>query len=168
MNFMCKTWLQLKKKRIELRNLTMKRFMPQLLISRLMQGIIDPEVLQFLYIYKFFWGGGAQWLSGRVLDSRPRGHRFEPHQCHCIVSLSRTHLSLVLVQPRKTHPYITERLLMGRKESNQTNKIKITVLLTTNPQTGILANSEVQTMPKFFSNAFILNKSWNFHFSITV
>ena len=27
--------------------------------------------------------------------------------------------SLVLVQPRKTRPYITERLLMGRKESNQ-------------------------------------------------
>ena len=30
--------------------------------------------------------------------------------------------SLVLVQPRKTSSYITERLLMGRKESNQTNK----------------------------------------------
>ena len=30
--------------------------------------------------------------------------------------------NLVLVQPRKTRPYITERLLMGRKESNQTNK----------------------------------------------
>ena len=29
----------------------------------------------------------------------------------------------VLVQPRKTRPFITERLLMGRKESNQTNKI---------------------------------------------
>ena len=29
---------------------------------------------------------------------------------------------LVLVQPRKTCPYITERLSMGRKESNQTNK----------------------------------------------
>ena len=28
--------------------------------------------------------------------------------------------SLVLVQPRKTRPYITERLLMGCKESNQT------------------------------------------------
>ena len=28
--------------------------------------------------------------------------------------------SLVLVQPRKTRPYITGRLLMGRKESNQT------------------------------------------------
>ena len=31
---------------------------------------------------------------------------------------------LVLVQPRKTCPFITERLLMGRKESNQTNKQK--------------------------------------------
>ena len=33
--------------------------------------------------------------------------------------------SLVLVQPRKTHPCLTERLLMGRKESNQTNKQKL-------------------------------------------
>ena len=30
--------------------------------------------------------------------------------------------SLVLVQPRKTRPFITERLLMGRKESNQTKQ----------------------------------------------
>ena len=30
--------------------------------------------------------------------------------------------SLVLVQPRKTRPYTTERLLMGRKESNQTKQ----------------------------------------------
>ena len=30
--------------------------------------------------------------------------------------------SLVLVQPRKTCPCLTERLLMGHKESNQTNK----------------------------------------------
>ena len=29
---------------------------------------------------------------------------------------------LVLVQPRKTRPCLTERLLMERKESNQTNK----------------------------------------------
>ena len=29
--------------------------------------------------------------------------------------------SLVLVQPRKTYPFITESLLMGHKESNQTN-----------------------------------------------
>ena len=31
--------------------------------------------------------GGAQWLSGRVLDLRPRGSGFEPHQRHCIVVL---------------------------------------------------------------------------------
>ena len=66
---------------------------------------------------------GAQWLSGRVLDSRPKGHWFEPHRRHCVVSLSKNiNPSLVLVQPRKTRPFITERLLMGRKESNQTNK----------------------------------------------
>ena len=28
---------------------------------------------------------GAQWLSGRVLDSRPKGRGFEPHQRHCVV-----------------------------------------------------------------------------------
>ena len=32
---------------------------------------------------------------------------------------------LVLVQPRKTRPYITERLLMGRKESNQTKQTNL-------------------------------------------
>ena len=62
-------------------------------------------------------------LSGRVLDSRQRGRWFEPHGCHCIVSLSKNiNPSLVLVQPRKTCPFISERLLIGRKESNQTNK----------------------------------------------
>ena len=64
---------------------------------------------------------GAQWLSGRALDLRPRGREFEPHRRHWVVSLSKNiNPSLVLVQPRKTRPYITERLLMGRKESNQT------------------------------------------------
>ena len=56
---------------------------------------------------------GAQWLSGRALDLRPRGRGFKPHGCHCVVSLSKNiNPSLVLVQPRKTHPFITERLLM--------------------------------------------------------
>ena len=40
-------------------------------------------------------------------------------------SLSKT----FIVQPRKTHPCLTERLLMGCKESNQTNKTKKTCLL---------------------------------------
>ena len=30
---------------------------------------------------------GAQWLSGRVLDSRPRGRGFELHRPHCVVVL---------------------------------------------------------------------------------
>ena len=61
---------------------------------------------------------GAQWLSGRVLDSRPKGRGFR-----------HIYPSLVLVQSRKTRPHLTERLLMGCKESNkknkQTNKINI-------------------------------------------
>ena len=73
----------------------------------------------FFFFFFFFFSWGAQWLSGRVLDSRPKGRRFRPHRRHCVVVLEQ---SLVLVQPRKIRPYITERLLMGRKESNQTNK----------------------------------------------
>ena len=61
---------------------------------------------------------GAQWLSGRVLDSRPKASGFKPHRRHCVVSLSKNiNPSLVLVQPRKTRPSITERLLMGRNKS---------------------------------------------------
>ena len=30
---------------------------------------------------------GAQWLSGRVLDSRPKGRGFKPHRCHYVVVL---------------------------------------------------------------------------------
>ena len=56
-----------------------------------------------------------------MLDSRPRGRGFEPHRHRCVVSLSKNiNPSLVLVQPRKTCPFIIERLLMGRKDSNQT------------------------------------------------
>ena len=34
-----------------------------------------------------FVSKGAQWLSGRVLDSRPKGRGFEPHRRHCVVVL---------------------------------------------------------------------------------
>ena len=37
---------------------------------------------------KFHGKKGAQWLSGRVLDSKSRGRGFEPHW---VVSLSKTH-----------------------------------------------------------------------------
>ena len=42
---------------------------------------------------------GAQWLIGIVLDSKPKGGEFEPHQRHWVVSLSKNiNPSLVLVQ----------------------------------------------------------------------
>ena len=71
----------------------------------------------------FFIAYAFRELSGRVLVSRPRGRWFKPQRHHCVVSFSKNiNPSLVLVQPRKTGPFITERLLMGRKESNQTKK----------------------------------------------
>ena len=79
---------------------------------------------------------GAQWLSGRVLDSRPKGRGLEPHRRHCVVSLSKIfNPSLVLVQPRKTRPFITERLLMGRTESNK-NAIVVSCRLPVNRYVG--------------------------------
>ena len=47
-----------------------------------------------IYVCKYEWffkNMGAHWLSGRVLDSRMRGRRFESHRHHCFVSLSKTH-----------------------------------------------------------------------------
>ena len=50
-----------------------------------------------------------------------RGRGFKPHHCHCVVSLSKNIIpSLAMVQPRKTRPFITERLLKVLKESNLT------------------------------------------------
>ena len=37
---------------------------------------------------------GAQWLSGRVLDSRPKGRGFKPHRRHCVVVLEQDTLIL--------------------------------------------------------------------------
>ena len=86
-----------------------------------------PEVMPFVGWWSSWisypYLGERRGSSGRVLDSRPKGRGFEPHRRHCVVSLSKNiNPSLVLVQPRKIRPFITERLLMGRKESNQTNK----------------------------------------------
>ena len=62
----------------------------------------------------------AQWSSVVECLTRDRGAASSSLN---VVSLSKKiNPSLVLVQPRKTRPFITERLLMGRKESNQTNK----------------------------------------------
>ena len=87
-------------------------------------------IISIIYWNLFYQFSGAQWLTGRVLDSRPKGRGFEPHRRHCVVSLSKNiNHSSVLVQPRKTRPFITNRLLMGRKESNQ---IKLSISLSSN------------------------------------
>ena len=57
---------------------------------------------------------GEQWLSGRVLDWRQRGHGIEPHCLHCAVSLSETHLSLLSTgSTQEDRPDITEKVLTG-------------------------------------------------------
>ena len=37
--------------------------------------------------FTFMLNKGVQWLSGRVLDLRPRGRGSEPHQQHWVVVL---------------------------------------------------------------------------------
>ena len=63
--------------------------------------------------------------SGSVVEylTQDGGAVVRASRRHCVVSLSKNiNPSLVLVKLRKTSPFITEILLMGLKESNQTNK----------------------------------------------
>ena len=66
---------------------------------------------------------GAQWLSGRVLDSRPKGGGFEPHRRHCVVVLEQDTFILANWFNQGRLSRITEILLSGRKESNQTKRV---------------------------------------------
>ena len=116
-----------------------ERFLNYLFQTICKNMVVVPPKLTILDLFKVvnvnrYWYTlvmlGAQWLSSRLLDSRPRGRGFEPHRRYCVVSAWARHNnpSLVLVYPRKTRPYITEILLMGRKESNQikTNTCDVT------------------------------------------
>ena len=86
------------------------------LVQHMLHQIKAPQ-----FYTNYLWG--AQWLSGRVLDSRPRGHWFKPHRRHWVVVLEQDTFILAYYWFfRKIRPCSTERLLMGRKESNQTNK----------------------------------------------
>ena len=61
--------------------------------------------------------------SGSVVECLTQDRGAVGSSLTALWSLSKIHLSnssLVLVQPRKTRPCLTERLLMGRKEPNQT------------------------------------------------
>ena len=48
--------------------------------STMFASILNSSVMLGNYLQQ-----GAQWLSGRVLDSRPKGRGFEPHRRHCVV-----------------------------------------------------------------------------------
>ena len=52
----------------------------------------------------------AQWLSGRVLVSRSRGCGFDRH---CVVSLSKSHLSLLSTGTTQEDLSRHEKLLTG-------------------------------------------------------
>ena len=57
---------------------------------------------------------GAQWLSGGVLTRVRGGPEFKTHWRNCVVSLSKTHLSLLsTVSPQEypTQPDITEKIV---------------------------------------------------------
>ena len=62
---------------------------------------------------------GAQWLSGRVLDSRPKGQGLEPHRRHCVVSLSKTHLSLLSTGSTQEDPSQHNRKIVDWDVNNQ-------------------------------------------------
>ena len=70
---------------------------------------------------------GAQWLNGRVLDSRPRGRRFKPYRRHCVMSLSKTHLSLLSTGSTQEDPSRHNWKIVDcdvKNQINQTNKSK--------------------------------------------
>ena len=59
--------------------------------------------------------------------------------------------SLVLVQPRKTGPYITEGLLIGRKDSNQTKQSVISERFQTSLNKDTRAVSNICHGPRWSS-----------------
>ena len=62
------------------------------------------SVLSFAAYIQMPSGIWSKWLSGRVLDSRLRGHKFVPHWLHCVVSLSKTCLSLLSTGSEQEDP----------------------------------------------------------------
>ena len=71
----------------------------------------------------FFYSVGSRERSGSMVEclTRDRGAAgsTSPASLRCGPWARHIYPSLVLVQPRKTRPCLTERLLMGRKESNK-------------------------------------------------
>ena len=69
----------------------------------------------------FIGSAVAQWKSAWLETEGPRAQA-SPASLPCGTWARHIYPSLELVQPRKICPWLTERLWMGCKESNQTNK----------------------------------------------
>ena len=81
-----------------------------------------------VYIWHASGSAVAQWYSALLETEGPRV-RASPASLRCGPGARHIYPILVLVQPRKTRPCFIERVLMGRKESNQTNKKYLAYLL---------------------------------------
>ena len=55
--------------------------------ANIRDGEVPTDWGQSLIVRLYKGKEGAQWLSGRVLDSRPKGRGFKPHRSHCVVVL---------------------------------------------------------------------------------
>ena len=81
------------------------------------------KIITTVFFFFFFLGGGGGEHSGSVVECLTRDRGAASSSLTGVTALCpwARHInpSLVLVQPRKTRSYIIERLLMGRKESNQ-------------------------------------------------
>ena len=74
----------------------------------------------FFFIFmENFQKQGAQWLSGSVLYLRPRGSGFEPHRRHFVLSLSKTHLSLLSTGSTQEDPSRHNLIIVDTDVKNQ-------------------------------------------------
>ena len=72
-------------------------------------------------MYAFILGSAVAQRQSAWLETERPWVRASLASLRCVLEQDTLILS-VMVQPRKTRPYIIERMLMGRKVSNQTNK----------------------------------------------
>ena len=86
------------------------------------------NIFIFLYLFFYLLYIRNRELSGSVVECLTKDRRAAGSSLTGFTGLCpwarHIYPSLVLVQPRKTCPYMTENLLMERKDSNQTNKNK--------------------------------------------
>ena len=88
-------------------------------ISKASKGVImEKRVKRLCHTSKFL---GAQWLSGRVLDSRPKV-RASVVSLRCVLEQDTLILAQYWFNPGRPVPWYLKDCLLGHKRLNQTNK----------------------------------------------